>query len=468
MPDVILLPEGGSHVEENETRIEALENAGVAGLPDLVARQGRTRLCLFADFSDYDDGALSGTSLEIGDNPWLTTGGQLPAVTDGKVSSTGSGYLYTSLDSGSFLLVGGDFSFGGTHGSVPCTIALCRNESDLLDHFAHLIVSPTEFTLTIRKDGGGFEDCLGTSWSSRLKIDGTVYRFALMIDGETVSVFGPNGDAFATAEPRIAEALSGSPPTAFWQASTAGATLGYLHRSFGFSYEDTHYPNFSDFTSSAISGGINTREGSRPGFSAGYGQPGNVYVGPSGSAFPSVRLGARFILGELRDDMDITDTTFQSDRVIPAGCTVVIGMGDDEESFTTTGYPGEGTAPFTITVTVAATKAHASESGFVATGMTTKEIYQSLGDGSLNMPDFVVQSSTNYFFGGDYTCKFERPAANVFGLGSGDVFRQANGATGSRPSAADVGAGSVYFDTTIGKPIWSTGSAWVLSDGTAA
>ena len=41
-------------------------------------------------------------------------------------------------------------------------------------------------------------------------------------------------------------------------------------------------------------------------------------------------------------------------------------------------------------------------------------------------------------------------------------------ATGSRPSAATAGAGAMMFDTTLGKPIWSTGSAWVLADGTTA
>jgi hypothetical protein len=43
-----------------------------------------------------------------------------------------------------------------------------------------------------------------------------------------------------------------------------------------------------------------------------------------------------------------------------------------------------------------------------------------------------------------------------------------SGVTGSRPNATNIPAGSMWFDTTIGKPIWSTGSAWVLADGTAA
>ena len=41
------------------------------------------------------------------------------------------------------------------------------------------------------------------------------------------------------------------------------------------------------------------------------------------------------------------------------------------------------------------------------------------------------------------------------------------GATASRPSASTVTVGAPYFDTTLGIPIWSTGSAWVNSAGVA-
>ena len=37
--------------------------------------------------------------------------------------------------------------------------------------------------------------------------------------------------------------------------------------------------------------------------------------------------------------------------------------------------------------------------------------------------------------------------------------------TGGRPTAATAGAGATMFDTTLGKPIWSTGSAWVDATG---
>ena len=40
-----------------------------------------------------------------------------------------------------------------------------------------------------------------------------------------------------------------------------------------------------------------------------------------------------------------------------------------------------------------------------------------------------------------------------------------SGATGARPSPSAVGVGGIYYDTTLGKPIWSTGTAWYDATG---
>lgn len=42
------------------------------------------------------------------------------------------------------------------------------------------------------------------------------------------------------------------------------------------------------------------------------------------------------------------------------------------------------------------------------------------------------------------------------------------GTTASRPSAVTVGAGARYYDTTLGKPIWSNGTIWTDATGTSA
>lgn len=40
------------------------------------------------------------------------------------------------------------------------------------------------------------------------------------------------------------------------------------------------------------------------------------------------------------------------------------------------------------------------------------------------------------------------------------------GATADRPAASDVEPGTVFYDQTLGKPIWSNGSAWKDAAGT--
>ncbi len=40
--------------------------------------------------------------------------------------------------------------------------------------------------------------------------------------------------------------------------------------------------------------------------------------------------------------------------------------------------------------------------------------------------------------------------------------------TSGRPAATAVGVGATVFDTTIGKPIWSNGTVWVLATGVPA
>jgi hypothetical protein len=48
------------------------------------------------------------------------------------------------------------------------------------------------------------------------------------------------------------------------------------------------------------------------------------------------------------------------------------------------------------------------------------------------------------------------------------VLQLSSYATASRPAASNSGAGACIFDTTLGKPIWSNGTAWVDATGTAA
>lgn len=58
-----------------------------------------------------------------------------------------------------------------------------------------------------------------------------------------------------------------------------------------------------------------------------------------------------------------------------------------------------------------------------------------------------------------------RPAAGVLGVNV--PFRHAVYTTAGRPSASTAGAGAEIFDSTLGIPLWSNGSAWRDATGTA-
>jgi len=60
-----------------------------------------------------------------------------------------------------------------------------------------------------------------------------------------------------------------------------------------------------------------------------------------------------------------------------------------------------------------------------------------------------------------------RGGANVLALGADDCFRTGVNTTANRPVAGSVGEGSMFFDSTLNKPIWSDGAVWRDAAGTA-
>jgi len=59
-----------------------------------------------------------------------------------------------------------------------------------------------------------------------------------------------------------------------------------------------------------------------------------------------------------------------------------------------------------------------------------------------------------------------RTVPNCLEVGADDCLRTGRNTTANRPSAASVGAGSMFYDTTIIKPIWSDGTNWRDAAGT--
>lgn len=146
---------------------------------------------------------------------------------------------------------------------------------------------------------------------------------------------------------------------------------------------------------------------------------------------------------------------------------LTLGYGNAAETATVASTAGAA-APYTITVS-ALTQAHGV--GTPVTGETSRysEIYLETSTGLLWLPsNVVVQNRVD--LGTTRDTSLKPAAAGVIqattpaaGIG---VFRTGSGTTVQRPSATTVGAGAMYFDTTVGTPIWSTGTAWVDATGT--
>jgi hypothetical protein len=96
-----------------------------------------------------------------------------------------------------------------------------------------------------------------------------------------------------------------------------------------------------------------------------------------------------------------------------------------------------------------------------------------LGPGATAPVAFLLGGSTSVLVGGG---SLNFLTDNSFDIGSagslrpryvraGTAVQVGTFATGSRPAAATAGAGAMVFDTTLNKPVWSTGSVWVDATG---
>lgn len=456
------------HFNELQESIEDIQ-AGDLDIAGLTLLQGRGVLALYDDFSAYANGSPSGEETAIGGFTWVTSGSQPPTVTSGKLSSTGSGYLYTTLDA-TPIVVEAEVSFGGTgNDTACCTIAICKTAGGtIIDNIAHLIFGPTGANLQLNKDGSGsFDFILDAAWPEVPK-DGTKARVRLMIRGDRATIFGPDGSAWSTRDRRIGDTLGTAYQTVFWQATTAGATDAYLHTVSVFGDTTTGSTALADrVTSAPFEMSISPDQTI---FSRG--KPWQVKLGTGASdSNPSIHFG--LAAGEMRAlllaDANSGATSIQCDVPMHGFSSIVVGYGDQAETVTASGTSGS-TAPYTITVS-ALSKDHTANEPITNVSASTTKVYFDVGQGMLIIPSGVMTAGilelganrdTAIGRGASGTVVSTTPGPNT------SVLRTASGATGDRPTAATVGAGAEYFDTTIGKPIWSTGAAWVLADGTSA
>ena len=97
-----------------------------------------------------------------------------------------------------------------------------------------------------------------------------------------------------------------------------------------------------------------------------------------------------------------------------------------------------------------------------------------LGDGTAAPASYLMGTGAFFLFGGATTVGSMTDGGSSLGASTNyrfDYIRARTAvvtganATASRPAAATAGAGAMFFDTTLGKPIWCTGTAWVDATG---
>lgn len=97
--------------------------------------------------------------------------------------------------------------------------------------------------------------------------------------------------------------------------------------------------------------------------------------------------------------------------------------------------------------------------GAIQVGNGTKDMMRLVTDGTNGVQQYPGSTSLR-----GYSDAYTTEKWRIDG-GTG-VITPGKAVTASRPTAATAGQGGMFFDTTLNKPIWSTGSAWVDATGT--
>jgi len=443
---------------------------------------GRATVSLYDDFSGYVNGSPSGIAPLIGP-AWATTGAQAPTVTSGAVNSAGTGYLYGAL-AVQPRSISCEVSFTGDPTIASMTMAFSKDVPLSLANMVHCNFGPNGFGVALRQDTeANFATNNGIlfgNWRRPMATDGTVYRVTIAIKGTTATVYGPFGEEFSVNDAAVAY-LSGR--TVMFEPNTnaSPAAAALLHTVAAIAEATTGQVGTFRVPGDAGGQGVDSYQriaGSR-GFAS------EVSIGTDvTTGFPSITFGpsgGSVILATLGGATSIGATSFISDRFIPSGSSVRIDLGNNEETIVTSG-DATGTGPYTVPCPALGT-AHAIG---VRMGATPSSNWGSkivcaddwgtlnfakavtFGSGSTGVQIQAAGLGTGIYFGTAYDLALVRDSAGVLavggttGLGS---LKTGQAVTGSRPSAAAVGAGAQFYDTSLAIPIWSNGSVWKNAAG---
>lgn len=390
--------------------------------PTTGALAGRSSLGMFQDWSAHANGSISGDTTTYGGLTWQVTGGNVPVVTSGYLYSPGPSKGYACVDCPSQpRVITCEVAFGGFGTDLPMTMALCANtfaSGNILQKAVHFNFGPAGFTLTLLdaadtsrqfKVIGGLSSA---KWRRPCKVDGTtLYRFSMMIKGNTVHLIGPNGEKFAVTDERVS---SFAGPTAFWEPTTETSTIGKL-RTAGLVFVAATGRGGQHDLILETAGGRHTDYANRVvGSAGGYGERSSGLDPTAGC--PGDQYGYTLGYATLTSDAASGATSIVTDEKIPNGSTIVIGTGATAESITSSAA-STGSGPYTTTVSALA-NAHAALTVCQITPTSTRHCtsYFNPENSTYYLPDstsLAVRSTNGIFLSSGLTTGLKEQASST-------------------------------------------------------
>lgn len=466
--DKVLNPNGDVVSAKVNFTSGASYNAANWNLSDAYANKGRDTLAFYDDFSTKANGALAGVVPTFGGSPWTSSGAQQFTITGGKVVSTGTAYAGQILASQPSVVYG-DISWGAGTGVVPTFTMIVTKDTDLsITNAVHAVYGINSCTVTLRSGGQGapFDPFFTVVWSKPMVADGTTrYRVKLAIQGDTVTVFGPNGEIASATNAKVSK-LAGNQVIYETQANGAGLVIPQILAVGAFTRSLTKADSGAFSTPTDTAGaGILTGEfaqavGSKNRF-------GEAAVGENGNGYPAVSFGSKLIMAYLSAATSAGATSITTDKPIPNGSSVRIGVYPTQDVVTSSAA-STGTGPYTTTVP-ALTYAHAAGDAVDATPAAFSRTDMSLNphNGQFSLPNLAVliAPGSKLYLGTALDTFIERDGSGPC-VGFSRPSRSKVYTTATRPSASSVGPGAQIYDSTLGKPTWSNGTNWTDAAGT--
>jgi hypothetical protein len=136
-------------------------------------------------------------------------------------------------------------------------------------------------------------------------------------------------------------------------------------------------------------------------------------------------------------------------------------------------YPSNATGTVSLADAIASRVAFEGGSIFGTSALTLRStagtsLIALWNSADTNLPRTTLRNDGSVHFGDGTVLDvgLSRTAAGILAQDAGNVLKTGQNITASRPTAATVGKGAQFYDTTLNLPIWSDGTNWKNAAGT--